>query len=212
MSARTVSQLVGLLLCLAAGAALSIEQPSYTVVATVGDIEYRQYEPYLVAETEVTGMDDYNDAANEGFRRLFDYISGANASQAKIAMTAPVQQVAGEKIAMTAPVQQQALGGGWLINFMVPGAYDFQTVPQPSDPRIRIREVPGGLMAVLRYSGRWTDANFNRHRDELLLGLERAGTAPAGGVTSAVYNPPFMPPFLRRNEIMVPVASLPAAE
>jgi hypothetical protein len=191
--------------------AMSIEEPAYEVRHTAGKIEYREYAAYLIAETLVEGETDFESAGNEGFGRLFRYISGSNTAQSKIAMTAPVSQKAGsEKIAMTVPVQQTGSGAGWRIAFTLPAKYSLETAPVPADPRIRIVREPARLFAVLRYSGRWTESNYNTHRDELLDALSAAGIGVRGEPQLARYNAPFVPPFLRRNEVMIEVDSLPA--
>lgn len=200
--------IVGLLL--AGGTAMSLEQPEYTVLYTDGDIEYRQYEPFLVAQSLIDNVDDYTDAGNEGFRRLFRYITGGNRSQAKIAMTAPVQQSTSEKIAMTVPVQQSVAGDQWRVAFMLPSQYTMDTAPVPTDSRVSVEHIPGRLMAVLRYSGRWTERNFARRKAGLQDALEAAGIEQLSPVQSALYNPPYTPPFLRRNEVMVEINRLPA--
>lgn len=191
---------------------MALESPDYEVLYKEGNIEYRQYSPYLVAETEVAGESDRNQAANEGFMRLFKYITGANTSRANIDMTAPVQQVQlSEDIAMTAPVQQVRSASGWRIAFMLPAKFSLANAPVPTDARINIHEVPGRLLAVIRYSGRWTTKNVEKYEARLMEHLQTQGISPLGVAEVAAYNAPFTPPFMRRNELMLEVADYPGA-
>jgi hypothetical protein len=176
---------------------IRLEKPAYRVIDERGDIEYRQYEPYLVSETVIEQARDYNTAGTEGFRRLFRYISGANAGQAKISMTVPVAQTeSSQKIAMTAPVQQTEAAEGWRVAFMLPSEYTLESAPQP-------------LVAVLRYSGRWTERDYMEKRAALLEALKKESITPVGEMQSAQYTPPATPSFLRRNEVLVEVDRLP---
>lgn len=195
------------------GNAMSYDEPGFAVLAESGGVEYRRYESYLIAETVVEGAADFDSAGNEGFRRLFKYIAGGNTSQSKIAMTAPVSQAAqspkGEKISMTVPVQQTGSGAGWRVAFMLPADYTLDTAPVPADGRVKVVAVPGRIVAVLRYSGRWTERNYTEHRDELLQILAGAGIKPAGEPWLARYNAPFSLPMFRRNEVLVEVDRVP---
>ena len=188
--------------------AMAIEQPEYTVVRQDGAFELRRYAPYLLAETEVES--GFMEAGNVAFGRLFRYISGDNTARAEIAMTAPVEQAkrgGGEKIAMTAPVEQARSGGVYRVAFVVPRKYTRETVPQPTDTRVRIREVPARSIAVWRYSGRWTEENFREHERELRGKLTSLGLKPEPGDSAIIarYDAPFMPWFMRRNEVLIPV-------
>ena len=189
---------------------LRLENPTYKVVYESGGIEYRQYEPYLVSETVIEQADNYKEAGNEGFRRLFRYISGANSDQKKVAMTVPVAQTeSSQKIAMTVPVQQTESTEGWRVAFMLPTEYTLESAPQPTDNRVQIRAIPGKLTAVLRYSGKWTESNYAKKRAILVDTLQQASITTIGAFQSAQYAPPGTPGFLRRNEVLVEIDRLP---
>lgn len=193
---------VAVFIVLLGGGAVALESPDYRVVETLGDVEIREYQPYLVAETEVDGS--LEDAGNRGFRILAKFIFGANEGKTKVEMTAPVTQAKSksEKISMTAPVTQTRTGERFTIRFMMPSEYTKETLPEPTDPRIRIREVPARRLAALRYSGTWSKSNYDKHLRELLDTLRRHGYRAVGEPVWARYDPPFKPWFLRRNEIL----------
>jgi DNA gyrase inhibitor GyrI len=76
-----------------------------------------------------------------------------------------------------------------------------ETAPQPNDPRVQLRLVPAGAWAVIRYSGSWSQANYLEHLGELKAAVEAAGVATQGEPVLARYDAPFIPWFMRRNEI-----------
>ncbi len=196
--------------------AMAIERPDYEVLLRDGDVEFRHYSAYLVAQTMVENTPDRDEAANIGFRRLFKYISGANIAKTKISMTSPVEQFAenvqaGQKIDMTAPVEQVKSQEGWAVAFILPKIFNWDSAPVPSDPTVRIVERPERIVATLRYSGRWTDKNVARHGQELKSYLEGHSIAERSPVQTAFYNAPFTPPFMRRNEVQIEVEQLPSA-
>ena len=185
----------------------AIEEPAYQVVRQLGDVEVRQYAPYVVAEVLVTGPAD--DAGSQAFPILAGYIFGKNQGERSLAMTAPVTQAAAPaKLAMTAPVTQAAAEGGQIVQFVLPRAVTLATAPVPTDARVTVREVPGRLVAVIRYSGLWSQANYAEHLDKLTTRLRDAGVAWTGEPVLSRYDPPITPWFLRRNEIWL---TLPAA-
>jgi hypothetical protein len=188
----------------ATGDGLALEEAKYTVIMKEENFELRHYESHTVAETMVEG--DFDKAGNEGFRRLFKYISGENQKKRSIAMTAPVSQDAGpEKIAMTAPVSQEQTGGQWRIAFVMPSEYALDTLPQPADPRVSLRQVPSRRMAAITYSGSWSRERYEKHRALLETFMLKKKLQPLGEPVLARYNSPFTLWFLRRNEVLVPV-------
>ncbi|MEJ1935967.1 heme-binding protein [Nostoc sp. NIES-2111] len=180
-----------------------IEQPRCEVLAMEGSFELRQYAPTIVAEVTVPGGRDT--AVNAGFKVLAGYIFGANVPKQKIEMTAPVTQQPGEKIAMTAPVTQQSKGGEWIARLVLPSSWTMQTLPKPVDPRVRLEAVPGRKMAAIRFSGFHSDASYAEKAAALSAEMEKRGLRPAGPADYAYYDPPWTPPFKRRNGVLWPV-------
>lgn len=176
------------------------EEPEFTLVSKDDAFEVRDYAPMIAAEVSVDGERD--SAASAGFRILAGYIFGGNAGSAKIDMTAPVTQSKGDTIAMTAPVTQTGGTGVWTIRFMMPKGYTLEALPKPNDARIRFVEIPGRRVAVLRFSGLWSDGNLMSHREELAALLKAKHLKPQGEPSFAFYDPPWQPFFWRRNEIM----------
>ncbi len=191
---------------------MAVEEPPFHLVRQAGAFEVRDYPALVAAETTVQG--DPSAAANRGFRILAAYIFGDNVTRGRIAMTAPVSQApspqgqsGGEKIDMTAPVSQiPASGGAWTIRFTMPRQWTLATLPRPKDPRVRLVEVAPVRMAVLRFSGYALQNAVKTRSAELLAWTHAQGYRVTGPVTLAQYDPPWTLWFLRRNEVMAPIA------
>ena len=196
--------LLGVSSLLVAKSAMAIEKSKYTVVEKEDDFEIRQYDPQIVAETFVQG--DLEEVGNEGFRRLYAYISGENTKKQSISMSAPVSQETGsEKIAMTAPVKQEKKDNQWRITFLMPAEYTLETLPEPNDNKVKLKADPGRLMAAVRYSGTWSEDGYEENKALLEDYIQKRGLVKAGEPVWARYDPPFMPWFLRRNEVLIPI-------
>lgn len=174
---------------LIAQAAMATEEPRYQRLELRDDYEVRRYMPYVVAEIDVAGQAK----DRKGFRALAGFIFGDNDS--------------GEKMRMTAPVESRHAGVGdeSTYAFVMESQYTMDTLPKPNNPNIRIREKPERIVAVRRFSGRWTEGRFASHEQALLQDLAEDGIKTMGAVERARYNGPMTPWFLRRNEVVVPV-------
>lgn len=178
----------------------AIEEPKYEVVRKLGAVEVRQYAPYVVAEVVLDASAE--DAGSRAFPILAGYIFGKNKGEKKFAMTAPVTQSAAPvKMEMTAPVAQAAVPGGMRVQFVLPAGVTLASAPEPLDPRVQLREVPAGQWAAIRYSGTWSQANYEKHLAQLKDALATAGVATQGQPVFARFNGPMTPWFMRRNEI-----------
>jgi hypothetical protein len=194
----------------------SLEEPKYTVEAVKDGYEVRAYAPTLAATTTVGGA-DFDGAINEGFRRIADYIFGNNTMKTSIAMTVPVQESeesvgsaegkgSSASIAMTVPVLEQGSSTQRIISFIMPSKYTKETIPQPNNPAVVLVENPARRMAVLRFGWFAGAERVAAKKNELAAMLTRDGVQMVQEPMVAFYNPPFTPPFMRRNEVLVEIA------
>ena len=157
------------------------EEASYDVVHKTDIYEVRYYSDRLVVQ--VTNKGD-----NNSFRKLFNYISGENKNS--------------EKIAMTIPVTQTKKDGELFMQFYLPSKFNKETTPIPTNPDLEITTIPEGYFAVIKFSGRSSDKNFEKHNKILKQKLLDDKIPINGFAVRATYNSPFTLPPLRRNEAM----------
>ncbi|KXZ49458.1 hypothetical protein GPECTOR_21g684 [Gonium pectorale] len=159
--------------------------------------------------------------------------SRAGGASEKVAMTAPVvmQTGAAEKIAMTAPVVMHtspadasagaatdtasaadttAASGKRVMAFIMPSKYKtVDELPTPKDERVKLTEVPERTFAALRFRGVMTRDVVDARTAELRAAAEREGlklSVDPSLVQYCAYNPPWCLPWLRTNDILIPVA------
>ncbi|OYY91699.1 MAG: heme-binding protein [Sphingomonas sp. 28-66-16] len=185
---------------------MATEEPPFTVTLAKGDFEIRDYPALVVADVSVSG--DRKQAASKGFRLLAGYIFGGNGANDRIAMTAPVIQEAagGAKIAMTAPVLQSGGEGQWRIRFIMPHGSTLETLPQPNNPKVHLHAIAPTRMAVVRFSGLARQDSIAAKTDALTRFIESEHRHAIGPPALAQYDPPWTLWFLRRNEVMIPIA------
>ena len=207
-SGRKLSGLAAMILAvmLATSQAMAYEEPQYQVLDSTKDYEIRRYAPYIVAEVDVDG--DLAASGRDAFRRLAGYIFGGNREQLKMQMTIPVEtapvigagEIPAEKSAVSVVSRQN---DAYRYGFVMESRYSLDTLPQPADPGIKIRQKPARTIAARTFSGRWSENRISKAEQTLLAALDRDGLSVAGPPMLARYNGPLTPWFLRRNEIWV---------
>ena len=162
-----------------------LETPGYTVLSQYtsdwGDqVEVRRYEQFIQAVTKASGD-------NSGFRRLAGYIFGGNTGK--------------ESISMTAPVMTTASGGELEMAFMMPSAYDLDSLPTPDDAGVGFEIVPARTVATIIFSGFTGKSRLKSMSTRLISTLERQELEVKGQPLLCRYDPPWTLPFWRTNEI-----------
>ena len=172
---------------------MAYEEATYSIVYQNDVYEIRNYSDRLAIQVNYTNEGD-------GFRRLFNYISGSNIDSTKINMTTPVTQ--STKISMTTPVTQSDENGFKVMQFYLPSNFTIKNAPAPIDKELKLIIIEQGYYAVIKYSGRLTDKNFDKRRKILKDNLLKDSIEILSSAIRATYNGPFTLPFLRRNEAM----------
>jgi hypothetical protein len=178
----------------------AVEEPKFVVTKQLDDVEVREYAPCIVAEVVVPGP--ASDAGSQGFKLLASYIFGKNKGDRRISMTSSVSQTpTPQKIEMTAPVTQAPKNDGYAVRFFMPAGSALETLPEPIDPRVKLKAMPGARYGVVKYSGFWSDRNYETHLAALRRTIDAAGLKTTGEPVYSRYDPPWTPWFMRRNEI-----------
>ncbi len=167
-----------------------VETVKYESIRKIGKVEIRRYPKIVVAKVE--------DQETDAFNLLYQFITGENKQQSKVKMTSPVVS---QKIAMTSPVLSET----GTMAFVMPEEFTLETTPEPLDTRVKIAEIPPRFVAALRFSGGWSESRFEQESQELLNELTAAKIQTKGKVFTMLYNPPFIPGFLRRNEVAIEI-------
>jgi hypothetical protein len=167
------------------------EELPFRVVRNYANFQVRKYESYVLVQ--YSGEGDFSSVTSRAFNPLFQFISGNNSTQRKIAMTAPV-------------FQEEPQPGKHLVSFVMPSSMTIDDVPAAIRPDLSIQEVPAHLAAAIRFSGGWNEDKFLRKCSRLKADLTKEGIAFEGDCFFARFDPPWKPGFLRRNEVLIRVA------
>lgn len=169
-------------------------KPKYEVLAKLGPLEIRRYEPMVLAQTEVEG--GFDEALDEGFSRLAAFIYGDN-SRAN-------QPYENERLSMTAPVTAgESQAGLRTVSFVMPPGKRLSELPQPYDPRIQVKEQPSRIVAALLFRGRYNAERVQSAERELMELVSAKGLKARSAPVFAGYDAPSILPALRRNEVWV---------
>jgi len=181
-----------------------IEEPKYEILSKSNGYEIRMYEPYLIAETEVSG--GYRESLSKGFRNIADYIFGNNTSSTEIAMTVPViESDNSEKIAMTVPVITKGNSAERKISFVMPSKYTIDTIPKPNTDLVTLKEIPARKVAAMKFTWYSNEKRVENKKQELAKKLIENNVNIIGEFYSASYNPPLSMPLMLRNEVLVDI-------
>jgi hypothetical protein len=187
---------------------MATEKPDYKILKKEATIELREYTGYICASLDVTASSN-NNAGNNAFSVLADYIFGNNRDTSNIKMTVPVitqQYKTSKKIPMTAPViTTQTDTNMYEVSFILPSEYTMKTVPKPVNPLIRLHQVTKHRAVAIVFSGRSGEDIIRTNTLVLNNWIKDNKLIQNGRPLLARYDPPWKPGFMRKNEVIINV-------
>jgi hypothetical protein len=165
------------------------EKQAYKVIKKEEGFEIRYYPPATFATIQSSAK-NYRELSGNGFRKIAGYIFGNNESSSKIAMTTPVHMDISNE--------------GSSMSFVMPSAYDINTLPRPNDANVQLHQTPGEYVAAIAFGGFANDASIKKYASELEKALEKKEIKSIGHFRYLGYNPPYQL-VGRKNEIIVTV-------
>ena len=162
-----------------------VEHIEYDVIEELGDrVEIRQYGNLKLISTVAIDSDS-------AFRNLAGYIFGNNKQNIRLSMTAPVIM---------------SIGKGFIdMSFVLPQGYDTHNAPKPERKDILIHEIPPRKVATITFSGYAKGPNSKNNKKKLEEKLNEKGIKTQGDFFFMMYDPPWTPPDIKRNEVAIEV-------
>lgn len=165
---------------------MAIESAKYRIIKKEKDFEVRMYDEIALAQSLENDYRGYS-----GFNEAFDYISGYNDQS--------------QKIAMTTPVINEVKDDSMTMAFVMPSSIPFEQLPKPNSPRLSMVKKENLMFASLRFSGTVCPTTFENKKKELLAWMNDHELTAGSVIWLARYNPPFIPGFLKRNEVLISI-------
>ncbi len=164
----------------------NLGEPRYVISQSQEGYEIRDYEAFIVAETEMSGS--IESALKEGFILLEDYITGDNLTLTTIPPKLPI-------------MQHSSVAGRHIIQMAMPRSYSIQQMPRPNNPAVRLRLIPARTVAALHFSWWASPARIDEQKRELVEILKLEGIEVVGTPQVAFYDESMTVPY----EILVPI-------
>ncbi|KAK6778589.1 hypothetical protein RDI58_025307 [Solanum bulbocastanum] len=191
---------------------ICVETPKYESIQSTADYEIRKYPAAVIAQVTYDPIQFKGDK-DGGFKLLTNYIgifgNPQNSNPEKIAMTTPVITKSSEKIAMTTPVVTKSDDGEKntvTMQFILPATYTKgEEAPKPLDERVVIVEEGERKYGVVKFGGTASDKVVKEKVENLKKLLERDGCKIIGEFELARYNPTWILPPFKTNEVRIPV-------